>query len=44
VLHLIDTDLAGIDDATGLAGSIDGAAEVKAGNLVQVFGQQSSGR
>ena len=44
VLHLIDTDLAGIDDATGLAGSIDCAAEVKAGNLVQVFGQQSSGR
>jgi hypothetical protein len=35
MLHLIDADLAGVDDVGGLAGSIDGAAEVEAGDLVE---------
>lgn len=33
VVHLVNASLARVDDASGLAGTIDRAAEVKAGNL-----------
>ena len=42
VLHLVETDLAGVDDTAGLAGSIDGAAEVESGDLHNAVGQLSS--
>jgi hypothetical protein len=36
VLHLVDADLAGVDDVGGLARSVDGAAKVEAGDLIEV--------
>jgi hypothetical protein len=38
VLHLVDADLAGVDDVGGLARSVDGAAKVEAGDLMEVVG------
>lgn len=41
VVHLVHASLARVDDAGGLAGAIDGAAEIEAGNLFQSHGQPS---
>ena len=42
VLYLVDADLAGVDNVGGLAGSVDGAAEVEAGDLMEDDGQLCS--
>lgn len=33
VVHLVDACLAGVDDTRCLAGAVDGAAEIEAGDL-----------
>jgi len=39
MLYLIDANLSGVDDVGGFAGSVDGAAKVEAGDLMDVVGQ-----